>query len=132
MDEPIAITAPERFARLRLIRSTNIGTVTFWALLERYGDAITAIEALPNLVRKAAKRPIKLFSVDEATREFDATDKAGARLLAHGETPPRSANASPARLHATSALPASSSHRDSREASTRPPTTAAYQPARSP
>ncbi|MBP6014913.1 MAG: DNA-processing protein DprA [Alphaproteobacteria bacterium] len=85
MDEPIAITAPERFARLRLIRSTNIGTVTFWALLERYGDAITAIEALPNLVRKSAKRPIKLFSADEATREFDATDKAGARLIAHGE-----------------------------------------------
>lgn len=85
MGEATTITAAERFARLRLIRSTNIGAVTYWALLERYGDAMTALEALPGLASKSTKRPVKLCSKDDAAREFDAADKAGAKLIAHGE-----------------------------------------------
>ena len=41
----------ERLAWLRLIRSENVGPLNFCTLLEHYGDAETALEALPELAR---------------------------------------------------------------------------------
>jgi DNA processing protein len=84
MDDTTTLSEKERLARLRLIRATNIGAVTFWALLERYGDALTAIAALPTLTRKS-NRPVKLPPEQDALRELELTEKAGARLIAHGE-----------------------------------------------
>lgn len=83
--EALDITDAERFARLRLIRADNIGTVTFWALMERYGDARAAITALPSLAKKSAKRPIVLPSEDAIRREIDATEKLGAHLITAGD-----------------------------------------------
>ncbi len=86
MDETITIGEHERLARLRLIRANNIGAVTFWALLERYGDAVTALAALPDLVRRSrSARPIKLLSERDATAELERAAKATAQILVHGE-----------------------------------------------
>jgi len=74
----------ERLARLRLIRAANIGAVTFWAMLERYGEATRALAALPELTRNA-KRPIKLLTEQEAEHELERTQRAGARVVMHGE-----------------------------------------------
>jgi DNA processing protein len=84
MDDTTTLTEKERLARLRLIRATNVGAVTYWALLERFGDAATAIAALPALTRKS-NRPMKLLSEQDAARELELTERAGARLIAHGE-----------------------------------------------
>lgn len=84
MDHTTTLSEKERLARLRLIRATNIGAVTFWALLERYGEATRAIAALPDLTRKS-KRPIKLPAEQEASAELERTDQANARLVMHGE-----------------------------------------------
>lgn len=75
----------ERLARLRLIRASSIGAVTFWALLERYGDAVTAVAALPDLAHKRSARPVKLPTEQEAAAELERTATAGAQLIAHGE-----------------------------------------------
>lgn len=76
----------ERLARLRLIRASNIGAVTFWAMLERYGDARTAVAALPDLMRRSrSTRPAKLPSEHEAATEMERAASAGARVLMHGE-----------------------------------------------
>jgi DNA processing protein len=84
MDHTIRLSENERLARLRLIRAANIGAATFWALLERYGEATRAIGALPDLTRKS-KRPIKLTTVQDAEDEFVRTHQAGARLVMYGE-----------------------------------------------
>jgi DNA processing protein len=72
----------ERLDWLRLIRSENVGAVTFNALLRRYGHASVAIEALPELARKGGKRAIKVCPRADAEREIEATAKAGARFVA--------------------------------------------------
>jgi DNA processing protein len=52
---------------LRLIRSENVGPVVFRQLLERYGDPAAALQALPELARRAGgKRRIRLCSPAEA------------------------------------------------------------------
>jgi len=76
----------ERLARLRLIRAGAIGPVTFWALMQRFGTARAAVEALPSLSEKSTRtRAITLPSVQDVERERDAIAKYGARLVAHGE-----------------------------------------------
>ena len=43
------LTQDEAFARIRLLRSANIGPVTYRQLIARFGIAAKAIEALPDL-----------------------------------------------------------------------------------
>src|SRR5918912_1093769 len=47
-----ALNPSERLDWLRLIRTEQIGPVTFYALLQRYGSAAAALEALPRLARR--------------------------------------------------------------------------------
>jgi len=83
---PRPLNPAERLDWLRLIRSENVGPVTFYQLLARYGSAAAALEALPELARRAGrKRPLALCARDAAEREMAAVAKAGARLVAWGE-----------------------------------------------
>lgn len=76
----------ERLARLRLIRTENVGPVTFRQLLARYGSAATALAALPELSRRGGRRSgIRLCSPAEAEAELAAASACGARLIAAGE-----------------------------------------------
>jgi DNA processing protein len=76
----------ERIDWLRLIRTENVGPVTFFQLLRRFGSAAAALEALPSLANRGGRHaPLTLFSRAAAERELAAVDKAGARLLAWGE-----------------------------------------------
>ena len=50
----------ERLAWLRLIRSENVGPVTFRGLLARFGGAEATLRALPDLARRGGRtRPIR-------------------------------------------------------------------------
>lgn len=76
----------QRLAWLRLIRSENVGPSTFRSLLNHYGGATAAIEALPDLAhRGGAHAALKLCSRAEAEREMDGIARLGARLVALGE-----------------------------------------------
>jgi DNA processing protein len=48
------LSRDEGLARIRLIRSPNIGPVTFAQLLRRFGNARAAIDALPDLAARGA------------------------------------------------------------------------------
>ena len=48
----IALTDKQRIAWLRLIRSDNVGPVTFRDLINHFGSAETALEMLPELSRR--------------------------------------------------------------------------------
>jgi DNA processing protein len=71
----------ERLAWLRLIRSENIGPVTFRELMRRFGTAGEALAAVPELAQRGGRR-IRIASLAEAERELAATAAAGARLIA--------------------------------------------------
>ena len=71
---------------LRLLRSENVGPITFYQLLARFGSAAAALDALPDLARAAGRRrPLGLCSRQAAERELADLERAGARLVAWGE-----------------------------------------------
>ncbi len=79
------LTAPEKTDWLRLIRSSNVGPITFFKLLERFGTATAALDALPDLARRGGGKAIKPASRAEAEREQELLQKLGAKLIAWGE-----------------------------------------------
>lgn len=79
------LTDRQRLAWLRLIRSENVGPVTFRALINHAGSAEAALEALPDLSRRGGKRTIRVASQTDAEDEIEALDRLGGRLRALGE-----------------------------------------------
>lgn len=75
----------QRFDWLRLIRSENVGPRTFRALLNQYGSAAAALDALPDLARKAGRLLIKVPDRAEIERELIAARRLGVRFVATGE-----------------------------------------------
>ena len=80
---PPALTQEEAFARIRLLRSANIGPVTYRQLLARFGTAVGALEALPDLAARGSRRDYKPAQFNRIEREVAATRAAGARYLFH-------------------------------------------------
>jgi len=79
------LTDAQRLAWLRLIRSDRIGPATFRELLDHFGGAAAAIEAVPELARRGG-RPIRICPLGTAEREIAALDRLDARLIALGES----------------------------------------------
>ncbi len=93
-----AISDGERRDRLRLSRTENVGPVTFQQLMQRFGSAAKAIDAIPHLARRGGRTAgLKVCTVAEANRELEAGQGLGARLIAAGEPdfPPRLAAIDP-------------------------------------
>jgi len=57
----------ERRDWLRLIRTQNLGPVAFRDLINRYGNAATALDALPTLIRKKPIHPPRPEQVEAET-----------------------------------------------------------------
>ena len=85
----MSLTQEEAFARIRLLRSPNIGPVSFRQLLRRFGNAGAALDALPDLAARGT-RAYRAAPVERIEREVDAVRRAGARYLFHdmGDYPP--------------------------------------------
>jgi DNA processing protein len=80
------LTFAERRDWLRLFRSENVGPITFFRLLERFGTPAKALEYLPFLARQGgSRRTFTVCSVSAAERELDALERLGARLIASVE-----------------------------------------------
>lgn len=72
------LTLESRIACLRLIRTDGIGPVSFRVLINRYGGAEAAIEALPALARETGRKRLpKVPDRASAERELEAADKLG-------------------------------------------------------
>ena len=86
LNEPRTLTEAERLDWLRLARSENVGPITFFALLERFGSPAAVLDALPALARRGGRRrPIKVCARATAEREIEALDRLGGHLIAVGE-----------------------------------------------
>ncbi len=80
----ITLSDDQRLDWLRLIRTDSIGPRTFRALINRFGSASAALEALPDVSRKAGK-PVVPFATGDAEQEMRGIRRLGARLIALGE-----------------------------------------------
>ncbi len=80
------LSASQRLACLRLIRSENVGPVTFRELVHHFGGAEEALEALPELSRRGGYRhPIRICPREVAEAELQAAADIGARAVLVGE-----------------------------------------------
>ena len=78
------LSEAERLARLRLARTDGIGPVAFSHLLDRFGSAIRAVDALPHLTRRGGKTygPPSISLIED---EVAAGHRLGAELLVLGD-----------------------------------------------
>lgn len=88
----------QRLDWLRLIRTEGIGPRSFRQLINRFGGAAAALEALPDLTRRKG-RPVTPPSRAQAEAEVAALARLGGILIASGDA------AYPALLRATDAAP---------------------------
>lgn len=79
------VTDPRDVARLRLIRTSGVGPVTYRQLMARFGSAQAAIEALPMLARRGGGVAPPVASERAALAEIAAVARLGARHLFLGD-----------------------------------------------
>lgn len=70
---------------LRLIRSENVGPITFFQLIRRYGTAKNALEAIPELAARGGKRQLVVCNKTRAEKEMQAVADFGAEIVLYGE-----------------------------------------------
>lgn len=81
----MSLSFAEQVDRLRLIRSANIGPVTYVQLLRRFGIAAAALEAIPQLAARAGGKAPRLALLEDVQREIEDVARAGARHLFLGD-----------------------------------------------
>ncbi|MGK2911185.1 MAG: DNA-processing protein DprA [Sphingobium sp.] len=74
-----------RLDSLRLIRSPQIGPVTYRQLITRYGSATRALAAIPDLAARGGGKPPRLADMAIVLREVERTQSLGASYLFIGE-----------------------------------------------
>ena len=91
MADRVNLTDEQRLDWLRLIRSDNVGPRTFRELVNHFGGARAALEALPGLARRGGAAGARICSQAEAEKELKAARARGVDLVALGESdyPPR-------------------------------------------
>lgn len=76
----------ERIDWIRLARTENIGPITFGRLMQRFGSAGAALDALPDLASRGGNsKSNRIFGRDAAHAEIEAANKHKSRIVAIGE-----------------------------------------------
>lgn len=78
------LTDEQRIEWLRLIRAESVGPLTFRSLINRFGGAGNALDALPGLLAERGKT-IRIPSRDEIEREIERGLRMGSSFIALGE-----------------------------------------------
>jgi DNA processing protein len=85
-DQRVRLTDEQRIDWLRLIRSQNVGPRTFRSLLNHFGGARAALEALPSLAQRGGARGApQICPREDALREIGLAHKLGVTLVALSE-----------------------------------------------
>ncbi len=80
------LSPTEKLDWLRLIRSENVGPVTFFRLLDHFGSAAAALDALPRMARRGGRAgAVRIATRETAEREMERLEALGAQLFARGE-----------------------------------------------
>lgn len=81
----VKLSDEQRLDWLRLIRSDNIGPRTFRELVNHFGGARAALDALPGLARRGGASRTRICSLEDAERELKAARALGIELIGLGE-----------------------------------------------
>jgi len=72
----------EKLSWLQLIRTPSVGPITFYKLIEFYGSATNALDALPELAKKGGrKKPLIAIERGKVEAEYNALIKKGGDLI---------------------------------------------------
>ena len=82
-DRPIPRDENDQLNWLRLIRSANLGPVSFWKLMEQFETAEAVLDALPSL-SKYRKKEIAVAKPSSVAREVDELLSLGGTLIDYG------------------------------------------------
>ena len=81
-----SLTDEQRIAWLLLARTEQVGPISFFNFINRFGSAENALEALPEIASKAGNNKFpEICTLDQALRELEAAQKLGVRHIAAGE-----------------------------------------------
>lgn len=84
--KPQRLSDHERFDRLRLARTEQVGTANYRRLLHRFGSAEEALARLPELAKRGGRaKPLTPPPIRAIEAELEAAAKLGARYLCLGE-----------------------------------------------
>jgi len=75
----------QRLDWLQLIRSENVGPATFRDLINHFGTANKALEALPELSNRAGKKSIRICPRQRAENELEAARRLDVEYIGMGE-----------------------------------------------
>ena len=84
MAKPDPTLDADGLARLRLIRTTSVGPITYCQLLARFGSPQAALDAIPDLARRGGGKPPRMPGVGDVAREAEAVARGGGRYLFAG------------------------------------------------
>ncbi len=77
-----ALSQSEKLSWLRLARTENVGPITFYRLIERYGSASKALDALPELSKRGGrKKPLTAPPVSSTEAEYEELTKHGGDIV---------------------------------------------------
>ncbi len=82
---PLKLNDAQRLNWLRLLRSDNVGPATFRDLINRFGSASAALDALPDLAARGGGRKIRIATAAQAQTEMEQVARFGGRIAAIGE-----------------------------------------------
>ncbi len=86
LSKPAANTESEKLNWLRLFRTENVGPITFYRLIENFGSATAALDALPEMAKRGGrKKPLVAPSMSDIEREYAALRKLGGDMVTAGE-----------------------------------------------
>jgi DNA processing protein len=82
MSNKINTEQEELINTIRLIRTQNIGDITFAKIIERYKNATNAVEQLPELLKLGSKE-VKLYPKNKALEELELATKNNATIISY-------------------------------------------------
>lgn len=79
------LSSEEKIDWLRLSRSQNVGPITFYKLLDRFGSVSGALDALPELARRGGAGRIRVGARAAAEAELETLHGLGAVVIGRDE-----------------------------------------------
>lgn len=84
--EQQSLSVEEKLNWLRLSRTDNVGPITFYRLIDYYGSATKALNALPELAKKGGrKKPLTAPPLSSVEKEYEALKKLGGDITCVAE-----------------------------------------------
>ena len=76
------LTEKEKLEWLRLIRTENVGPITFYKLLEAYGGAEQALLEIPNMAKRGGRlAKLKIPQITDVENEYKRLKKLGGNIV---------------------------------------------------